>query len=313
MAALVLAFLIVPTLIVIPMSFSESQYLEFPPREWSLRWYRNYFASTAWMQATVTSFQAGALTTVLATPLGTLAAYGLFASRYRWAHMIHVLMITPIIVPVILVAIAVFYVYVKIKLVNSLTGIVLAHSMLAIPLVIMIVTSALKSFDMNQEMVARSLGASRARAFLSVTLPQIRFAVISSALLAFLTSFDEVDAGDVRLGRRQLHPDAQHVHGPARPDRPDHRRHLHADDRGDDGAAGLVAALRADAARLDARAGLADRDPAAEQDAAPVGQGLAVAGSGAPPRRWFTKRRCGSYGNTSSIAPAWMRCLCRFQ
>jgi putative spermidine/putrescine transport system permease protein len=191
-AALVLAFLIVPTLIVIPMSFSESQYLEFPPREWSLRWYRNYFASTAWMQATVTSFQAGVLTTVLATPLGTLAAYGLFASRYRWAHMIHVLMITPIIVPVILVAIAVFYVYVKIKLVNSLTGIVLAHSMLAIPLVIMIVTSALKSYDMNQEMVARSLGASRARAFLSVTLPQIRFAVISSALLAFLTSFDEV-------------------------------------------------------------------------------------------------------------------------
>lgn len=144
------------------------------------------------MQATVTSFQAGALTTVLATPLGTLAAYGLFASRYRWAHMIHVLMITPIIVPVILVAIAVFYVYVKLKLVNSLTGIVLAHSMLAIPLVIMIVTSALRSYDMNQEMVARSLGASRARAFLSVTLPQIRFAVISSALLAFLTSFDEV-------------------------------------------------------------------------------------------------------------------------
>ena len=120
------------------------------------------------------------------------AAYGLFVSRFRWVHLIHVLLITPIIVPVILVAIAVFYVYVKLKLVNSLTGIVLAHSMLAIPLVIMIVTSALKSYDMNQEMVARSLGASRARAFLSVTLPQIRFAVISGALLAFLTSFDEV-------------------------------------------------------------------------------------------------------------------------
>jgi putative spermidine/putrescine transport system permease protein len=103
-----------------------------------------------------------------------------------------VLLITPLIVPVILVAIAVFYVYVKLKLVNSLTGIVLAHSMLAVPLVIMIVTSALKSYDMNQEMVARSLGASRLKAFLSVTLPQIRFAVISGALLAFLTSFDEV-------------------------------------------------------------------------------------------------------------------------
>ncbi len=116
-----LAFLIVPTLIVIPMSFSESQYLEFPPREWSLRWYRSYFASSAWMQATVTSFQAGALTTLFATPLGTLAAYGLFVSRFRWVRLIHVLLITPIIVPVILVAIAVFYVYVKLRIVNSRT------------------------------------------------------------------------------------------------------------------------------------------------------------------------------------------------
>ena len=80
----------------------------------------------------------------------------------------------------------------RLKLVNTLTGLVLAHSMLAVPLVVIIVTSALKSFDANQEMVARSLGASRPRAFLLVTLPQIRFAVVSGALLSFLTSFDEV-------------------------------------------------------------------------------------------------------------------------
>lgn len=192
LAGVVLAFLIVPTLIVVPMSFSASQYLEFPPRQWSLRWYESYFASTAWMQATATSFKAGFLTALLATPLGTLAAYGLFVSRLRWARLIYVLLITPIIVPVILVAIAVFYVYVQLKLVNTLTGIVLAHSMLAVPLVIMIVTSALKTYDMNQEMAARSLGASRVKAFLTITLPQIRFAVITGALLSFLTSFDEV-------------------------------------------------------------------------------------------------------------------------
>jgi len=192
LAGLVLAFLVVPTLIVIPMSFSGSQYLEFPPRQWSLRWYDNYFGSTAWMQATATSFKAGFLTTLVATPLGTLAAYGLFVSRMRAVQLIHVLLITPIIVPVVLVAIAVFYVYVKLGLVNTLTGIVLAHSMLAIPLVIMVVTSALKTYDMSQEMVARSLGASRPRAFLMVTLPQIRFAIVTSALLSFLTSFDEV-------------------------------------------------------------------------------------------------------------------------
>ena len=181
-----------PTLIVIPMSFSASQYLEFPPREWSLRWYANYFNSRAWMQATATSFKAGFLTMLVATPLGTLAAYGLFVSRVRALRMISVMLITPLIVPVILIAIAVFYVYVKLGLVNSLTGIVLAHSMLAIPLVLMVVTSALKGYDMNQEMVARSLGASRPRAFLLVTLPQIRFAVVTGALLSFLTSFDEV-------------------------------------------------------------------------------------------------------------------------
>ena len=192
LTALVLAFLVVPTLIVVPMSFSASQYLEFPPREWSLRWYRNYFSSPAWMQATATSFLAGGLTTLVATPLGTLAAYGLFVSRVRSVRFIQTLMLTPIIVPVILVAVGVFYVYAKLKLVNSLTGIVLAHSMLALPLVMLVVGSALKSYDMNQEMVARSLGASRARAFFTVTLPQIRFSLVSAALLSFLTSFDEV-------------------------------------------------------------------------------------------------------------------------
>jgi putative spermidine/putrescine transport system permease protein len=191
-AALVMIFLVVPTLIVIPMSFSASQYLEFPPREWSLRWYEAYFGSPSWLQATATSLKAGALTALVATPLGTVAAYGLFVSRLRWAALIFTLLVTPMIVPVILVAIAVFYAYVQLKLVNTLAGIVLAHSVLAIPLVLLIVTSALKSYDMSQEMAARSLGASRTRAFLTVTLPQIRFAVITSAILSFLTSFDEI-------------------------------------------------------------------------------------------------------------------------
>ena len=192
LAGIVMVFLVVPTVIVVPMSFSASQYLEFPPREWSLRWYANYLNSSSWMQATATSFKAALLTTLVATPLGTMAAYGLFTSRFRAMRFVSMVLVTPIIVPVVLVAIAVFYVYAKLGLVNSLTGIVLAHSMLAIPLVIMVVTAALKSFDMNQEMVARSLGASRLRAFFLVTLPQIRFAVITGALLSFLTSFDEV-------------------------------------------------------------------------------------------------------------------------
>jgi putative spermidine/putrescine transport system permease protein len=189
---LILIFLVVPTLLVIPMSFSASQYLEFPPREWSLRWYRSYFGSASWMQATWTSLKAGLLTALIATPLATLAAYGLLVSRFRQARLLTLLLLTPIVVPVILIGIGVFYAYVRLKLVNTLTGLVLAHSMLAIPVVMMVVSSALKSFDMNQERVARSLGASRAQAFLMVTLPQIRFSVITGAVLAFLTSFDEI-------------------------------------------------------------------------------------------------------------------------
>jgi len=190
--ALVMAFLVLPTLIVIPMSFSASQYLEFPPREWSFRWYASYFQSDKWMQATATSLKAASLTALVATPLGTLAAYGLFLSRLRFTAWVMPLLLTPIITPVILVGIGVFYAYVRLKLVNTLAGIVLAHSMLALPLVVLVVTSALKSYDMNQEIAARSLGASRLKAFLLVTLPQIRFAIVTGAVLSFLTSFDEV-------------------------------------------------------------------------------------------------------------------------
>ena len=110
----------------------------------------------------------------------------------RIAHFVFILLISPMMVPIILIGIGVFYAFVKLKMVHSVMGLVLAHSMLAIPLVLIVVSSALKSYDMNQEMVARSLGASRLRAFMVITLPQIRFAVVSSALLAFITSFDEV-------------------------------------------------------------------------------------------------------------------------
>ena len=139
-----------------------------------------------------TSLKAGVLTALVATPMGTLAAYGLLVSRVRHAGAITLLLLAPMVVPVILVGIGVFYVYVKLKLVNTLLGLVLAHSMLAIPVVMMVVSSALRTFDLDQERVARSLGATRAQAFLQVTLPQIRFSVLTGAVLAFLTSFDEI-------------------------------------------------------------------------------------------------------------------------
>lgn len=191
-SVIIMVLLVTPTLIVIPMSFSDSQYLEFPPENWSLRWYDTYFSSDEWMQATRTSFIAAFLTMLVATPVGVLAAYGLHASQVRYVRATFVLMITPMMVPVVLVAIGAFYSYVKLKILYTLTGLVMAHTVLALPLVVIVTGAALKSYDMSQEDAARSLGAPRWKAFLTVTLPQIRFAVVTGALLSFLTSFDEV-------------------------------------------------------------------------------------------------------------------------
>ena len=194
-----LFLLIVPSLVVIPMSFSASQYLEFPPREWSFRWYENYFFSwkvengfNDWMAATWTSIKVAVLTIFVAVPIGTMAAYGLVNSSARISKILFPIFISPMMVPIILVAIGLFYFFVQFKLVGSVLGLVIGHSLVALPLVLIIVFSALKNYDMNQEKVARSLGAGRFRAFREITLPQIKFSIISASLIAFLTSFDEI-------------------------------------------------------------------------------------------------------------------------
>ena len=191
-AAIIMLLLVIPSLIVIPMSFSDSQYLEFPPETWSMRWYHEYFESSKWMRATATSLKVGLLTMLVATPIGTMAAYALFVSGHRAARVLFAFLITPMIVPVILIAIGAFYAYGRVGLNNSITGLVLAHTVLAAPLIMIIITSALRNYDLNQERVARSLGATRTKAFFVITLPQIKFSIVTAALLAFLTSFDEV-------------------------------------------------------------------------------------------------------------------------
>ena len=154
----VLFFLILPTLIVIPMSFSGASFLEFPPTSFSFRWYTAYFMSSEWMNATKTSLIAAALTTAIATPLGSLCAYGLHCSTPRIRSSAQILVIMPIVVPVILIAVGVFSLYAKLGLNYTLTGIVIAHTALALPFVIVTVMSGLQNYDFDQELAARSLG-----------------------------------------------------------------------------------------------------------------------------------------------------------
>ncbi len=192
LALAVLAFLVLPVFIVVPMSFSDSQYLEFPPRAWSTRWYRAYLGSADWMAATRVSLLAALFTTLLATPLGVAAAWGLHRAGGRTARLVRAALVAPLVIPVIILAIGAFYLYVRLGLVNTMTGLVLAHTALALPFVVVLVDAGLRRIDLDQERVARSLGAPPWRAFTTVVLPQLERSVVAGALLAFITSLDEV-------------------------------------------------------------------------------------------------------------------------
>ncbi|RWD65786.1 MAG: ABC transporter permease [Mesorhizobium sp.] len=192
LGGLVMLFLIAPSVIIVIMSFSGSTLLQFPPEQWSLRWYEAYFGSVEWRDATVVSVKVAVMTAIVATPLGTAAAYAINAGTLRLTGAINALLTASLIIPVILIGIGTFFLYARVGLNNTLTGLVIAHTVQALPLVVLTVLSGLRSYDMSQEMVARSLGAGRFAAFFQVTLPQLRFSIVSGALFAFITSFDEV-------------------------------------------------------------------------------------------------------------------------
>jgi putative spermidine/putrescine transport system permease protein len=202
--ALVLLYLVLPVAIIVPMSFSASRFLTFPPPNLSLRWYRAFLGSFAWMQAARTSLTVAALTALLATPLGTAAAYGLHHLPRRLSRVVQGLLLLPLMVPIIVIAVGVFFVFARLHLLATLPGLVLADVMLGLPYVVTSVLAALRGFDPAQELAARSLGMGRPRSFLAVVLPQIRPAVISGALFAFITALDEtIVALFVSGGRNQ--------------------------------------------------------------------------------------------------------------
>lgn len=192
LTVLILLFLLLPTLIVVPMSFTDANSMVFPPRDYSLRWYRNLFGQEKWLDAAWVSLRQAAMVMVLSTAIGTLAAYALHVARFTGRGAVRAVLIAPMLVPAILLAIGLFFTYARLDLLNTMAGLVLANTLVTLPFVVITMTAGLQSCDMSQEMVARSLGASRPVAFLTVTLPQLRLSVLASALLAFVIAFDEV-------------------------------------------------------------------------------------------------------------------------
>ena len=189
--AMVLLYLILPILIIAPMSFSSARFLTFPPPSWSLRWYREYVDNPAWMQATLVTLTVALGTVAIATPLGLAAAYAISQSKLRIMRVVHGALLLPLVVPIIITAVGIFFIYARIGLIATMTGLVLANVMLGLPYVVISVVAGLQSFDMTQELVARSLGMNRLRSFFAVTLPQIRSSVIAGAIFAFISAMDE--------------------------------------------------------------------------------------------------------------------------
>lgn len=190
-ATLILAFLVAPTLIVIPISFSASDLLEFPPRAWSLRWYENFFGSATWMGALRVSLILGTLTALISVPLSLLAGIAIVKSRRRIADTVQTVILLPTLVPGILLAIGLFFVLAGLKLVGTLVGILFGHVVLAIPVTLFVLLPALRRFDWPQVDAARSLGAGWTRTIGGIVLPQLSFSLLSAAMMAFLTSLDE--------------------------------------------------------------------------------------------------------------------------
>ncbi len=187
----VLLFLLLPTVLVVPMSLNADEYLAFPPRSWSIRWYVEYFADAEWMAATAFSLKIAALTTITATVIGASAAIALVRGEIGGIGWLSTLTLAPMIVPHIVIAVAMYLVFAPLGLTGTVTGLVLAHSTLAVPYVVLTVSAALYRIDPTLEMAAMSLGASRAGAFFRVTLALILPAVAAGAAFAFIVSLDE--------------------------------------------------------------------------------------------------------------------------
>ncbi|MQB45472.1 ABC transporter permease [Rhizobium sp. ICMP 5592] len=211
MIAAVLFFLVLPTLLVIPLALSDASYITFPPQGLTLRWFEAYLSDPDWLRSTIFSLQIAAVTAVVATTIGTMAAVALVRGKLPGKALLQALCLGPMIVPAIVFGVALYLVFSPLQLTGNLTGFVLAHSVLAVPFVVIIVSAALERIDPLLELAALSCGAGRLRAFFAVTLPNLAPAVATAAVFAFLTSFDEAtvaffisDTGGKTISRKMF-------------------------------------------------------------------------------------------------------------
>jgi putative spermidine/putrescine transport system permease protein len=189
---LVFLFLLIPILAIIPLSFNSSTFLTYPLQGFSMRWYSDVLGTERWLLPIKNSLIVSLSTTVLATILGTMAALGLSRLKSRARSLAMGLILSPLIIPVIITAVGMYFLFAPLGLTNGYLGLILSHTAIAVPFVVITVAATLQGFDANLMRAAANLGASPLTAFRRVMLPLILPGVVSGALFAFAASFDEI-------------------------------------------------------------------------------------------------------------------------
>lgn len=189
---LVCVFLLCPIVFIVLLSFGSSRWLAFPPPAWTLRWYAEFFADTQWLASLATSAQIAVIVAVLSVVLGLLASFALVRGRFPGRTALRAFLIMPMIMPVVVLAIGLYGLYLRVNLNGTLTGFVMAHLVIALPFSIIVISSALAGFDKSHEDAAIICGASPWQARWRVTIPSIRLSIFTAAIFSFLASWDEV-------------------------------------------------------------------------------------------------------------------------
>jgi putative spermidine/putrescine transport system permease protein len=188
----VICFLLLPIAVIFPLSLTDQSYLALPVEGLSVRYYLNFFTSSAWLTSTAQSFLIASASTAIAIVAGTLCAIGCWRLGGRISDALRLLMLLPLIVPPIVYVLGYYRLLVDLRLIGTYTGVIIAHAVTAIPYVVIIVSTALAGFDIRLDQAARSLGATMSQSIGRVLLPNIKTAVASGAIFAFIHSWDEL-------------------------------------------------------------------------------------------------------------------------
>ncbi|KAF1032938.1 MAG: Inner membrane ABC transporter permease protein YcjP [Burkholderia lata] len=185
-------FLLLPILFIVALSFGDSQWLIFPPPGWTLDWYRQLFTDAGWLDSLMTSARLAVIVTVLSVLIGFLASLALVRGKFRGRAAVQAFFLTPMVLPVVVLAVALYAFVLRVGLDGTMTGFVIGHLIIALPFSIISISNSLASFDTALEDAALICGASPLEVKLRVTIPAIRLGLFAAAIFSFLASWDEV-------------------------------------------------------------------------------------------------------------------------